>query len=420
MGIIDRVKNICISPKTEWPVIAEEPAATGSLIAGYVAPLAAIGVISGFVGSSIIGHSIPFVGGTIRTPMVMGIGLAVFQFVMAIVGVFIIAFIINALATSFGGEKNSAQALKVAVYSYTPGWIAGIFHLIPGLGILVILGLYGLYLLYLGLPRLMKCPEDKSIGYTIVVVVCAIVLYFVIGALGMVAGGLGLMGSGAMSGGLSGMMHERRSTPEVTFDKDSPLGKLQDFGKKMEEAGKKAEAAQKSGDTNAQMQASMDVLGTMLGGGKKVEPVEIAELKAFVPDTFAGLPKKSGKAEKTGFAGLMVSKAEASYGDDSGKRVTLDVSDSGGVSGMLGLASWAGVQGEREDEYGSEKTSNVNGRLVHEKISKSGSGNEFGVVLGDRFVVSARGNVDLSTLKSAVSGLDLGKLEAMKDVGVKK
>jgi Yip1 domain. len=419
MGLIERIKNICLTPKTEWPVIAAETAATGSLIAGYVVPLAAIGAISGFIGGTLIGHSLPFMG-TYRTPMVAGLGIAVFTFVMAIVGVFIISLIVNALAPTFGGEKNSQQALKVAVYSYTPAWVAGVFHIIPGLGIVALLAsLYGLYLLYLGLPRLMKCPEDKAIGYTVVVVICAIVLSVVISAVGGLFLGAGMMGAGAMKGGLAGAMRGRTSQPDVVFDKDSPMGKLEAFGKKMEESGKKMEAAQKSGDEKAQMAAAMEGLGTLLGGGKRIDPVGIEQLKPFVPDSFAGLPKTS-KAEKNGIAGLMVSKAEASYGDSSGKNVTLEVSDTGGASGLLGLAGWIGVQGEKEDQYGSEKTQKVNGRLVHEKVSKGRGRNEFAVVLGDRFVVSATGNVDLAALKAAVSELDLGKLESMKDVGVQK
>jgi hypothetical protein len=87
----------------------------------------------------------------------------------------------------------------------------------------------------------------------------------------------------------------------------------------------------------------------------------------------------------------------------------------------MGLAGWIGVQGEKEDDNGSEKTEKVNGRLVHEKVSKRGGTNEFAVVLGDRFVVSATGRgVELGELKAAVGGLDLGKLESMKDVGVQK
>ena len=90
---------------------------------------------------------------------------------MAIVSVFVLSLIINALAPTSAAEEQR-QAFKVAVYSYTPAWIAGVLQILPLLGILAILaGLYGLYLLYLGLPQLMKCPQDKAIGYTVVVVV---------------------------------------------------------------------------------------------------------------------------------------------------------------------------------------------------------------------------------------------------------
>jgi hypothetical protein len=414
MAIADRVKNICLTPNTEWPVIAAETATTGDLIAGYVAPLAAIGSVAGFIGGSLVGRSLPFVG-FYRVPIMAGLGAAVFTFVMAIVGILVLSFVVNALAPTFGGEKDSSQAMKVAVYSYTPAWVAGILQIVPALAALGILaGFYGLYLLYLGLPRLMKCPQDKAVGYTVVVVVCAIVLSVVIGAVGALVVGTGAIGGAALGG-------RSTSSGEVQFERNSPLGKLQDLGKKMEESNKEMAAAEKSGDQAAQMAAAMKGLGTLMGGGKRLDPIGVDQLKPFVPETFAGLARKSSNAEKSGIAGLMVSKAEATYGNDGGKSVTLEVTDTGGVSGIMGLATWVGVQGEKEDENGSERTTMQNGRLIHEKISKTGGENEFGVVLGDRFIVNARSSeLDAGTLKAAVSALDLGKLESMKDVGAQK
>ena len=317
MSIVDRVKNICLTPNTEWPVIAGETATTGGLITGYVAPLAAIGAVAGFIGGSLVGRSLPFIG-SYRVPVMAGLVGAVFTFVMAIVGILILSFVINALAPTFGGEKNSSQAMKVAVYSYTPAWVAGVLQIVPTLGVLgVLAGLYGLYLLYLGLPRLMKCRQDKAVGYTVVVVVCAIVLSVVITAVDLVALGVG---AGALGGSALGS----RSAPgEVEFDKDSPLGKLQQLGKSMEQSNKEMEAAEKRGDQAGQAAAAMKGLGTLLGGGKRVDPIGIDQLKPFVPETFAGLPKKSSNAEKNGIAGLMVSKAEATYGNDGDKSVTL-------------------------------------------------------------------------------------------------
>jgi hypothetical protein len=417
MDLVTRAKNICLTPNTEWPVIAAEATPPGTLITEYVVPLAAVTAVAGFIGGSIIGTSLGFFG-SYRTPIMTGLIFAVVAFIMMIVGCFVVAFVVNALAPTFGGEKNSNQALKVVVYSYTPAFIAGVLRIMPIMGALLgfLAALYGLYLLYLGLPKLMKVPQEKSIAYTVVVVVCTIVLYGVVTlASGIVIGGAAI-GTGMMGGGLSG----RSSSSDVQFDKNSPLGKLQDLGNKLEESNKKIEAAQKSGDTNAQAAAAIDALGTLLGGGKRVDPIGIDELKPFVPDTFAGLSRKSSNVAKNGMAGIMVSKAEATYGDGASKNVRLEITDTGGMSGMVGFVSWMGMTEEKDSEFSSERTRKVNGRFVHEKISKNGGDNQFGIVLGDRFIVEASGNVTPDQLRAGLDSLDLGKLEAMKGSGVQK
>jgi hypothetical protein len=417
MNIVERVKRICLTPNTEWPVIAAESTSAGALISGYVLPLAGISAIAGFIGGSLVGHTLPFIG-TYRVPIVAGLAAAVVGVVMTVAGVFVMSLIINALAPTFGAQKNSDQALKVAVYSFTPAWVAGVFMILPALGMLAALGgLYGLYLLYLGLPRLMKCPDDKAVGYTVVTVICAIVVSAVIAMTGGMIGGAGMMGAGAMSG-LTGA--NSPTTADVVVDPNSPLGALQGLGQGLEESARKMEAAEKSGDQSAQVAAAMEGLGALLGGGRRVEPVDIEELKGFVPETFAGLPRTRSSAEKTGIVGVMVSKAEASYGDGAQKNVTLEVTDSGGASGLAGLASWMNVQEERQSDDGFERTQKVGDRLVREKSSKSGN-NEFAIVVGNRFIVSTRGRgVDLNELKAAASSLDLGRLESMRDAGVQR
>lgn len=198
MKIVDRIKNIVLTPKTEWPVIAGEASTLQGLMKDYVAPLAGISAVCGFIGGSLVGVSLPILG-TVRTPIIAGIATAIVSFAMAFVMVFVLSLIIDALAPKFGGQKNPAQALKVAVYSFTPGWLGGILAIIPALGLIGgLLALYGIYLLYLGLPRLMGNPEEKSVPYTAVVVVCAIAIGFlislVIAGLTMVTGGHSMMG----------------------------------------------------------------------------------------------------------------------------------------------------------------------------------------------------------------------------------
>ena len=186
MSLIDRVKNIILTPKTEWPVIDREPGDVPYIFTNYVAILAAIPAICGFIGMSIVGMSLPGVG-TVRIPVASGLVNAIVGYLLAFAVVYVVALIVDALAPTFGGRKNFDNALKVTAYSYTPSWLVGVFLLIPGLRFLMILGLYGLYLLWLGLPTLMKSPQDKSLGYTVAVVVCAIVIGIV---LGMIQGAL--------------------------------------------------------------------------------------------------------------------------------------------------------------------------------------------------------------------------------------
>jgi hypothetical protein len=117
----------------------------------------------------------------------------------------------------------------------------------------------------------------------------------------------------------------------------------------------------------------------------------------------------------------MVATATATYGDDPNKGVTLEITDSGGVSGVMSLAGWANLQGEQDNEDQYERTTRADGRLVHEVRSKTGGENEYAVVLGDRFVVSAKSRaVDLDGLKAAVGSVDLARLESMKGVGAQK
>ena len=183
MALIDRVKRILLTPKEEWPVIDAEQASVGSLYRGYILPLAAIGPVASIIGWSVFGMKIPFVG-SYRVPISIGVRNAVLTYVLGLIGVFVLGLIIDALAPTFGGQKNQIQGLKVAAYSYTAAWVAGVFSLIPTLALLgVLVSLYSLYLLYLGLPVLMKSPQEKAVGYTVVVCVVAIVLAVVIGAI---------------------------------------------------------------------------------------------------------------------------------------------------------------------------------------------------------------------------------------------
>jgi len=179
MNLVERVKGILLKPKEEWQTISGETTTIPELYKTYIVILAAIGPVASIIGMSIVGISLPFVG-SFRIPITTSIASAVVHYILTLVGVYILALIIDALAPTFSGEKSINQAFKVATYSYTPGWVVGVIAIIPALSILGILGLYGLYLLYLGHPILMKSPKEKSLGYTIAVIIAAIVIFGVI------------------------------------------------------------------------------------------------------------------------------------------------------------------------------------------------------------------------------------------------
>lgn len=197
-SLVERAKNIILTPKTEWPRIDAEPATIGGIYTSYVVILAAIGPIAMLIGHQLVGISV--LGVSYKPSIGYSVGFAVLTYILSLISVYVMSLIIDALAPNFGGTKDPVKAFKVAAYASTAAWLAGIFQIIPSLGFLAIIGLYSLYLLYLGLPLLMRVPQDKAVGYTVVVIVVYIVVYFVAA---MIVGALvgSIFGLGAITGG---------------------------------------------------------------------------------------------------------------------------------------------------------------------------------------------------------------------------
>lgn len=181
MNLVERVKEIILKPNNEtWVKIKGEETTIKDLYTSYACILALIPAIANFIGMSLIGGS--FMGVSFRVPIVTGLVQAILQYVLTLVGIYVVAFIIDALAPSFDSKKNMVAAMKVAVYAFTPAWIAGILGIIPMLSILAILAsLYSLYLFYIGLPILMETPKEKVLGYFAVIIVVTIIVWVLIG-----------------------------------------------------------------------------------------------------------------------------------------------------------------------------------------------------------------------------------------------
>lgn len=180
MNLVERAKEIILKPNETWVKIKGEETTIKELYVSYACILAIIPAVAGFIGMSLVGSS--FLGVSFRVSIGAGLTHAILQYALTLVGIYVVALIIDALAPSFDSKKNMLAAMKVAVFSFTPAWIAGILGILPMLSILaVIASLYSLYLFYIGLPVLMETPKEKLLGYFIVVIVVTIVVWALIG-----------------------------------------------------------------------------------------------------------------------------------------------------------------------------------------------------------------------------------------------
>jgi hypothetical protein len=416
--LIARAKNITLSPKTEWPVVAAEPDTVAGLYQNYIVILAAIGPVAQFIGLAVFGINVPFLGS-----FHLGIGTLILQLVlsyaMGLAMAFIVALIIDGLAPSFGGTKNQVQALKTVAYAWTPVWIVGILQLFPFLGVLTILVLlaaliYSIYQLNLGSQHTMQVPSTRSAGFTAVVIIISIVIGFILSMIvGLVSG---------VSGAMGAAMHSPSTIGAALGGDDKRAAALGAIIAGAQQASTKMEAAKNSKDPNAQAAAAQQAVAAMMGGGDSVEALAPDTLKPFVPDTLAGLPRTSIETARNAAMGIQVSNAKAVYqGPQGNPRIELEITDSGGAKGFLAMAGFAGMEEDKQTDSGYEKTYHEGNRVVHEEWNKSGDG-EYTLIIADRFVIVAKGNgvSDMGALKAAVASVNLAGLEALRTQGVKR
>jgi len=417
--LIARVKNILLTPKTEWPVIAAEADTVAGLYKNYILILAAIPAVAGFIKMSILGSGM--FGVSYRMSIGSGLTQMVLTYALTLGLVYVAALIADGFAPTFGAQKNQTQALKAVAYSWTATWVAGIGMLLGvGLGGLIVLAgfVYAIYLLNMGLQHTMQCPADKSAGFTAVTIILTVIIAVIANSIILVPMGLSVYGGAQHLGSAT--------TGSVTIDKNSTLGALAAIGQQAAEANKKMDEAKKSGDANAQAEAAGAaagaLLGAVLGGGDSVEALAPDALKPFVPETLGGMPRTSMEVSRNAAIGIQVSNAKATYtGPQGGPELELEITDTGGAKGVMALAGFAAIEEDKQTQSGYEKTYHQNGRMIHEEWHNSGSG-EFTVILGERFVVAVHGSgvANVEALKAALAGLNLAGLEALKTTGVKK
>ena len=182
MNVVERIKNILLSPAAEWETIKKEDHMISDLFTQYALKLAAIPVISGFIGFTIFGFSYGF--GSYRSPFGPNLKWAISMYVMSIIQVYILAYIIDILAPTFGSKKHLPTSMKIVVFAYTAAWVGGIFNLIPALSILgAIASIYSFVLLYKGLQIVKEVPQNKMLGYFVAVIIASIIVYGITGAI---------------------------------------------------------------------------------------------------------------------------------------------------------------------------------------------------------------------------------------------
>jgi hypothetical protein len=444
-GLVERIKNILFTPKTEWPVIESEPTSIGALYIGYVAPLALLAALIAFVHMSIIGVSVPFAG-TMRMPFTTGLMSLVTTFIGGFIGLFLVGIIINVFAPTFGGTRDLRQALKTAAYAFTPAWVSSIFGLLPALGTLLqfIAGCYGIYLLYLGLPIVMRARRESAAGYTATVVICTIVLGFVFGGVMAIIGGT----TGALSGAFGHMAASTAESKEEARDRGaatvgnaignmlgtddkgksdigSALSNLAKSGEESESSSQSASTGTSTSETSSSSGSTQDAvgaaggllsaLGGALGGKNRVDPVDFKTLKNILPASLPGLQRTNATGETNQGLGMKSSNATGTYKGGSGENVEIKIADISAVSGLMDMAESLPQTTESDGTAGFEKEVTLGGRSVHEKFDNASHHGELQTIVAKRFEVDVTGdNVDMAKLENYLASVDLNKLESMK------
>jgi hypothetical protein len=409
-------------------VIETEPTTILQLYKGYVIPLAAFSALMAFVRMSVIGVSF------FRVPFFAGLTFALVNFVMGLLGLYVVGWIIDVLAPTFAGQRDRRQAVKTAAYVFTPAAIGSVFGLLGfGLGTLLQLAaaIYGIYLLNLGLPVLMRSPREKAPGYTAAVIVCVILLFVVIGIVMAVFNPMrsynpfGMNGTamtreerqaqaagqvGAMLAAAALKVQEQQAAANARAGASSTLTPA---------ASDAPAAAANAQNASAAAAGVLAALGGAMAGNRRVDPVDFHALKELLPDRLPGMQRTNAEAGTQGALGMKASSATADYQGDGGQRAQIKIVDASAVSGLLNVAGSMAANNTSESDSGFEKDTTIGGRNVHEKYYNRSKHGELIAIVDNRFTVSVTGDgVDVGTLEQYAALVDFSKLDAMKDAGV--
>jgi hypothetical protein len=381
-NLVARAKAIILTPDSEWLVIDLEPASVASLYRNYIMVLAAIPPVARFLHEVLFGYGA--FGFVYHPSFIRALVGAIVQYAISLGVAYVMALIIDTLAPTFAGQKNQVQALKLVAYASTATWLAGVFAAIPGAGLLGILGLYSAYLFFRGLPVMMKSPPEKSLAYTAVIIVVAIVLFVLIAPITAA-----VVGSGGGLASLSGGADMSAGTLTTPGGGSLQLDRLQQAAAAFEASTK----ATPSGDSPA------------------VVPTD--RLKTLLPAALpGGLPRTETSSAGGQVAGFGGSSAEAVY-SAGGHQITLDIADLGTLGALAGLSGVLGISGDKETPTSYSRVRQEGGRTVAEEYDTDTKHGSYAIIFANRFMIHAEGApTTMDDLHAAVASVDADKLAA--------
>lgn len=371
-ALMQRVTDILLHPLDTWQQIDAEDGDIARIYRSYVLILAALPALAGFIGNSVFG-----VGGFgvhVRVPILTGLVHMVVNYVLSVVMIHVMALIANALAPSHEGQQDMGSAVKLIAYGATAGMVAGVFGIFPMLGTVAGLlgGLYSIYLLYTGIPVLMKCPADKAARYTGLLVLGGIVAGLVLGSVAS----------------LITPAHK----PVLTV------------------AGRHVEQDQSAA---ASAQAAIEAMGAVLDGSEAGEAFEPGQLRDALPPRMGKLERTAIDARSNNAMGIQVSMVSARY-SDADQRIEMEIQDLGAAASLLRMGvDWLNTTRDSEDEQTIERSYRNKGIHIHEQYRKDGSEAELGMMLENGILLKLEGNTGIDELKRHAAPV-ASKLGALK------
>ena len=181
-------------PDREWEAIRNESESVTRLYTGHILLLALIPAVAGFYGTTQVGWQIGD-GQTTRLSTASALQLSVLFYVAMLAGIFVLGKFIDFFATTYDAIERVPRGVALAAYTATPILLIGVIAAYPNIWVNMVAGLvaagYAVYLLYEGLPILMKIPQERGFMFASAVLTVGLVMLVALLAISVVIWSMG-------------------------------------------------------------------------------------------------------------------------------------------------------------------------------------------------------------------------------------